>query len=128
MRWLSFLLLLSVVFACSKEPVEPPPPEDQGAYSGLRITVKHIYETQPAVVDSLMPGVAIELYRTEQDRLDRLDVYQNRITDTSGQALFGKILDGTYYILAIDDSLGSLEEEVSVSGGALELLELLYLP
>lgn len=121
------IVLAGLVFACSKASIDPPP-IDQDAYSGLRITVRHIYATQPAIQDSVLPGVAIELYRSEQDRTDRLEVYQQRVSDTSGQALFGRIQDDSYFILAIDDSLGSLEEEVSVSGGALEFLELLYLP
>lgn len=131
MHWRYGILMAIVWVGCSKAPTLPDTtdsPIDTADYSGLWITVKHLYAINPVKEDSLLPGVSVELYRTAQDRTDRLAVYQQLVSDTNGKVLFGKILDGTYYILAIDDSLGSLEEEVDVSGGALELLELLYLP
>lgn len=132
MHWLYGIVMVLVWgIGCSKAPTLPDAtqvPVDTADYSGLWVTVKHLYAINPVKEDSLLPGVSVALYRTEQDRTDRLAIYQQLVSDTNGQVLFGKILDGTYYLLAIDDSLGSLEEEVDVSGGALELLELLYLP
>ncbi len=117
-----------LAWACVREPMEPPPPVTQGDYSALRVTVRHIYATQPAQLDSVVPHVAIELYRSAQDRKDQINRYQQRVTDTSGEALFGRVKDDTYYILALSDSLGAAEDVVSVEGGALELKEVLYLP
>lgn len=110
--------------SCGRYEASFPPPPEPEAVSALKITIRHIYETTPVLLDSLLPGVSVELYRNAEDRDSRLNRYDRRTTDTAGIALFGRVPDGTWFLLADGDSKGEKTETVILKGGALELLDI----
>ena len=124
MQRLIILGMIACLVACNRyEPDFPPPPEPE-AVSALKITVRHLYQTTPVMMDSLVANVSAELYRTADDRADRINRYDLRITDSAGVAFFGKVPDGTWYLVADGKGIGIKEETVVLQGGALELLDI----
>jgi len=128
MRTLLIILSVFLLFSCSKEiPVETP--SNTGNQSDLRtvkVTVIHIYKLDSPRKDSLLPGVEVKLFLSEQDRKANTGWDGIQTTDRNGVATFLARDDDYYYVRASHPVLGVREAEVKTPPGTVNFLEIRY--
>lgn len=119
------LVFLSVSFACEK--TRPTTGQDNPTINTtVKVLVKHVYQFQPDVKDSVVAGAEVSIFISALDRAQMINEEAKRTTDTSGYAIFEYRKHHYYYVLAKHPTLGTVEEEVSTPAGTVSFLEMLY--
>lgn len=69
-------------------------------------------------------GAIAELYKTEYDRDNSIDLVMSRVTDSSGLAVFYDLKEDYYYLRVSHASYGTALDEVSTPDGSISFVSI----
>lgn len=111
--WLMLTVLALLAYSCEKEPrkVDINDGNENPSVRSLKIEVTHRYSY---TADSMLPGVAITLYETEDDLL--LNHYtRSDTTDQGGKATFLHMDAGTFIVILNHETLGRKQQQIIIT-------------
>ena len=121
------MLCFLCLIACKKEKPETSetsksiPPNRH-----LKVTVRHIYNLNGQLNDSLLPSASVKLYLDTFSRKNDFDLVTLKSTDSLGDAKFLHLKENYYYLRVIHNSLGILDDEVSTPDKSTSFLEVRF--
>jgi len=128
MRLIVLVFSAFFLFSCNKEiPVETPTnTSNLSRLRTVKVTVIHIYQLDAPRRDSLVPGVEVKLFLSEEDRMADIGWDGIQTTDQNGVATFPARDDDYYYVRASHPVLGVREAELKTPPGTVNFLEIRY--
>jgi hypothetical protein len=71
-------------------------------------------------------GVVVDLYKTEEDRTDNIDLVFTRTTDSGGLAVFENLEEEYYYLRISHPTYGTMLDETSTPDGTVSFVQVYY--
>jgi hypothetical protein len=121
-----YIFISFYCFSCTEEHLPDENFHAADEYNrSIKVNTYHIYNSS-FKLDSILPGVQVEIYSLRENFIDRINADAIRTTDSAGYCIFENRNKEYYWIIAEDVLLGIIKDSVSTPANTISFVELLF--